>query len=815
VEPGHHLFGGEVADEGVAGEGAAAEPAQRPLDVPHPALERDLEERRPRAGPGVEVEAEALGSVAGVEHRRDVRGARPADGVGDDHALEAHRPGALDRRRGDASVPRLPVGIAEAHREVDDREPPRRHGALAEGPEPLPRVLEAAAGVAPLEALGERERETERPDLVDLEGPIDPTVVDDDGEELAPRRQGEVGEHGRAVGELRHRTGRDERARVEVRQPRLGAADEELAPPAEVERGRQRLPGVTGALDVTQALHDGSIREPLGSGRPGRAPSPPGRILEGVLRTIELRDFAIADAVDVPLRPGLNVLTGETGAGKSLVVDALALASGGRADVGVIRSGADSALVQLHFTDGAPVASAGRRIVTEGRNVARLDGEVVTVGELQEALDAVIGIFGQHAFRTLLEGDQQRRALDRLLGDDERLALEHYREAHAAVLVAEAALTLHRTGSEARERRIDLLRHAREELAAADLREGESEALDDRLGLLRQVEAVVEGVGGAFHALAGRERAAVDRMAEALRALDGASRHAASLRALGDDLRVALDGVQAVATELEAFLDDVDRDPRSLAEAEARRALLDRLFAKYGGDEAEALSALERARSELERLEGEDADAASIEADLASARARRSAAGATLSTARAEAAARLGPAVSATLASLALPDARFTVALEPLPHPGPHGLERVEFRFGANPGESEGPLSSVASGGELSRVMLALHAVAGTERPVLAFDEVDAGVGGRTGRAVGRLLKSLSLGRQVLVVTHLAQIAAYADHHLHVDKVTVGGRTMARVRPVEGEERLRELARMLAGDDGPEALQHARTLLSP
>jgi DNA repair protein RecN (Recombination protein N) len=154
------------------------------------------------------------------------------------------------------------------------------------------------------------------------------------------------------------------------------------------------------------------------------------------------------------------------------------------------------------------------------------------------------------------------------------------------------------------------------------------------------------------------------------------------------------------------------------------------------------------------------------------------------------------------------------VALEPLDRPGPHGLERVEFRFGANLGEAEGPLSSVASGGELSRVMLALHAVAGSERPVLAFDEVDAGVGGRTGRAVGRLLKSLSLGRQVLVVTHLAQIAAFADHHLHVDKVVVEGRTRARVRTVEGTERVRELARMLGGDEGPEALRHAEALLT-
>jgi DNA repair protein RecN (Recombination protein N) len=192
----------------------------------------------------------------------------------------------------------------------------------------------------------------------------------------------------------------------------------------------------------------------------------------------------------------------------------------------------------------------------------------------------------------------------------------------------------------------------------------------------------------------------------------------------------------------------------------------------------------------------------------------RQEAGAVLSRARAVAAGALGPAVSAALRELSLPHAEFTVALGALDGPGAHGLERIEFRFRANPGEGDGPLSSVASGGELSRVMLAIHAVAGSERPVLAFDEVDAGVGGRTGRAVGQLLHRLAAGRQVLVVTHLAQIAAFADHHLVVDKVTEGGRTRTRVTAVEGEERVGELARMLAGDDGPTARAHAEELLA-
>jgi DNA repair protein RecN (Recombination protein N) len=552
------------------------------------------------------------------------------------------------------------------------------------------------------------------------------------------------------------------------------------------------------------------------------------RILVTVLRAIELKDFAIADAVEVPLRPGLNVLTGETGAGKSLVVDALALVSGGRADAGVVRAGATSALVQLHFEDGGPIATAARRIVPEGRNLARLDGEVVTVAELQGALDAVVGIFGQHAYRTLLDAQQQRLTLDALLGDAGRAALAAYREAHAALTRTDAALAELRAATQDRERRLEVLRHDRDELDAAGIRPGESAELDERLALLRGADRVRESAARALAALDGgqgaidglamprgaHEGGAIDALAEAQRSLAAAARQAPPLTALAEELRVALDGAQAVSSEIEAFLHDLDADPAALDRAETRRSELDRLFRKHGGDEEAVLALRARIEDELAALERQSADVAALEAERAAFGLRRRSAGDALSAARAATAATLGPAVSEALRELALPHAAFAVSLEPLEHPGSHGFERIEFRFSANPGEGDGPLSAIASGGELSRVMLALHAVAGSERPVLAFDEVDAGVGGRTGRAVGRLLHRLAAGRQVLVVTHLAQIAAFADHHLVVDKATDEGRTRTRVTPVEGEARVRELARMLAGDDGPTARAHAEELLA-
>lgn len=535
--------------------------------------------------------------------------------------------------------------------------------------------------------------------------------------------------------------------------------------------------------------------------------------MPGVLRTIELRDFAIADDVTIELGPGLNVLTGETGAGKSLVVDALALLAGGRADTSVVRAGRPSALVQAVWDGPAPRTFA-RRIAHEERNVARVDGEVVTVTELREALAGRLGIFGQHAFRTLLDGAEQRSLLDRHLDPAAVAASDRY---HAAWLEREAvraALDTLRAETRDRDQRLDLLRFQIAEIDAADVRAGEEAVLDARLRAARHVERVRDGLAAALAALATDDVGAADRLAEGVRALEGAARFDADLAGLAGDLAGAQTAVQAIAVELEDALDALDADPRGLERLEARRQRLDDLGRKYGGDAAAVLDARTRAAEALARLERVDADDAALAARLTALSAALATEAAIVAAGRHTAADRLAPAVSDLLRTLALPHARFEIDLHPREALGPRGSEHVTFRFGANPGEPTAPLTDVASGGELARVMLALHAVAGSETATLVFDEIDAGLGGRTGRAVGRVLHDLARGRQVLVVTHLAQVAAFADRQLRVDKLTQDGRTVTRVVPLDGRERELELARMLAGDDGVAARAHARALLA-
>jgi DNA repair protein RecN (Recombination protein N) len=532
-----------------------------------------------------------------------------------------------------------------------------------------------------------------------------------------------------------------------------------------------------------------------------------------VLHTIELRDFAIADDVLVALGPGLNVLTGETGAGKSLVVDALALLAGGRADAGMVRAGRPHALVQATWREGAEERAFARRVAHEERNVARIDGEVVPVAELRQALAARVGIFGQHAFRTLLEGGEQRALLDRGLDEDARAALERYRGAWAERETARARLAASRAEGRDRERRLDLLRYQIEEIDAAALTANEDEVLDARLRAARHVERVREGLAAALAALASDDVGAADRLAEAVRGLAGAARFDARLDGLVADLGAAQTAVEAVAGEVEVALEGLDADPAELERLEARRHVLDGLCRKYGADVAAVVAFRSERAAEHAALERADADDAGLEAQIAALDQTLASEARRVGDGRREAAERLAPRVTDVLRTLALPHARFEVELDPREALGPFGGERVRFLFGANRGEPTGPLAAVASGGELSRVMLALHAAAGSAVPTLVFDEVDAGLGGRTGRAVGRVLAQLAAGRQVVVVTHLPQVAAFADLHLRVDKVERDGRTVTRVAALAGEERARELARMLAGDDGGVALEHARALL--
>lgn len=551
-----------------------------------------------------------------------------------------------------------------------------------------------------------------------------------------------------------------------------------------------------------------------------------------MLRTLRIRQLAIVEDLSIEFGPGLNLLTGETGAGKSIVVDALGLAAGGRAEAGLVRTGSERAVVEAGFDvedaalrdalfergidleDGMLVVR--REIAASGGGRAFVNGSPATVGLLREVLARLLELHGQHESQRLLTPDQHLPLLD-AFGK-----LEAEREAVMAAAQAAASAQQHVQDLEARRRD----REARRSLLAARVREiegvapvvGERDALDAERRLLANATRVAALLEESADLLWEGEPSAVGLLAQAGRRTGELSAFSPELEEMASRLEAARVELQDLGTALSAWRARVDADPARLEEVEARRAALDRLLLHHGPDEAAALSTLEEAAAELRSLAGLDDDAARAAAEVEAAALRYRRAAAVLTEAREKAAAALGPAIDGQLRSLAMPRAKVSIAFAPARAPlSPSGAERAEFLLAPNPGEEARPLARIASGGELSRVMLALHVVlegAGLARTVV-FDEVDVGIDGAVADAVGARLARLAARRQVLCVTHLPQVAAYADRHYHVRKRVEGGRTRADVRTLEGKERVDELARMLGGKTVTEASRrHAADLLA-
>ena len=526
-----------------------------------------------------------------------------------------------------------------------------------------------------------------------------------------------------------------------------------------------------------------------------------------MLLELTVRDLALVAESRVRFGPGLNLLTGETGSGKSLIVDALGLTLGARGATDQVRHGADRATVEAVFE------TEGRRLSLQRelgrRSAAKVDGRPATPGRLRELGRGLVAIHGQHEHRALLDTEAQTELLDAYANATElRVTVA---EAHSAWSGARSSLRdLEQMRSQSR-REQEFLRWQLDELRGADLREGEDEELAAERSAVRHAARLAE-LGA--QALDGLHEDGLGRASAAMRAaaeLDGRLAGSASrLAALAEE---AAD----VAAEVRRYAERLDADPGRLEAVESRLALLDGLKRKHGGTIESALAERDR----LERQVGaiEDLAGATAEAEAAVSRARQAleAGAARLGRARAAAARRMEKAVAGELGELSLEGARFEVALRPLQEIGPAGAEEAEMMFSANPGEPMAPLARVASGGELARVMLAIKTVsAGADRlPTLVFDEVDAGIGGEAAIQVGLRLKALGAGHQVLVVTHLAQIASFANHHLVVEKRPgADGRNVVAVRElISDEERAQELARMMSGGVTPKAIARARELL--
>lgn len=531
-----------------------------------------------------------------------------------------------------------------------------------------------------------------------------------------------------------------------------------------------------------------------------------------MLRRLELRNFAIIDELGLDLEPGLNVLSGETGAGKSIVIDGLELLAGARADVGHIRAGSESALVQGEFGGPEPF-SAARRLAANGRHSARLDGELVTVGELAERCSAHVAVFAQHGALELQTPSAQRAQLDRLLSTADAELMQRYRQDFQRHAKVSALLFEVERAKRERVRRLDVLSFQLEEIEAVAPVADEDQALATELDGLRNAERITKGAARALEALIGDQASATALAADALRELRAVQRHAPSLAPLAADLDAALTGLSAVATEVESFVQNFDADPKRLDAVQARLASLERLKRKYGDGLDEVVRFGEALRVEREQLLALDEDEAELRSEAETLAAALAKAGERLSAARRKAAQRLEREVTPLLRRLGMANAVFSVEVRDAAQPTLAGLDEVTFKFSANPGEEAGVIAQVASGGELSRLMLALHLVTGSDQQTLAFDEIDAGIGGRAAHDVGALLGALATDKQVLVVTHLAQVAAFAGTHYVVDKRQEDGRTVTGVRRLSLQERPHELARMLSGTVTGASLAHAEELL--
>ena len=521
-----------------------------------------------------------------------------------------------------------------------------------------------------------------------------------------------------------------------------------------------------------------------------------------MLERLEVKNLAAIAAATLRLGPGLTVLSGETGTGKSILVGALGLLLGGKADPSLIRPSASSLLVTA-WVSGAPYS----RKVTAARSVSRIDGEVVTIGELREALSARVTIHTQHAALALGRKNKHRDALDRSV---EQEVLNNYRKAFHQWRSLQKEVDELREKSAQRERRLDILRFELEEISKVNPQIDELQTLQDEARRLGHADEIIMHLATAQGVLSQGEQNALEAVSLALRELQAASRLTSSLEALSADLAGCHDSLSAIASELDSYGASLEADPQRLEQVQSRLADLQRLMRKYGPELDDVLSYAADLRNEIEQLESVDLRLSELEKELELAESRLSTAAVRLSEERTAAARRLQPLIEEELHQLGMPAATFKIRIKQLAEAGVSGKDDVSFLFAATPDLELAPVEKAASGGELSRIMLALALHTGADSETLVFDEIDVGIGGETAGSVAARLKRLASKHQVLVVTHLAQIAARADAHFRVMRREDG----SVVELVEGEQRVRELARMLSGSYSATALEHARELLS-
>ena len=558
-----------------------------------------------------------------------------------------------------------------------------------------------------------------------------------------------------------------------------------------------------------------------------------------MLRELRIENLLLIERAELRLGEGLNAITGETGAGKTVLAHSLDLLMGGKARPQIVRPGAQEAWVEGVFDlprgllaepemvevaerlpEGAEEIVIGRRVSASGRTAAFLAGRAASASDLKLLGSRLLAFYGQHEHRKLTISSAQMEVLDGFAGTKHLALREAYRESHRECGQLEAELVELRERDGSRERDLDLYRYELAEIEEVAPDPAEEAELSKERERLRHAEGLREAAGGALTSAAGADEdggGAASALAAAESLLNGVGGVDGDLDSLTERLAAVAVELGDVAAELRGYLDGIEADPGRLAAVEERLEAIDRLQRKHGGSVESMLAHAEHCRVEIERLEGAETRSAEAQAALGAAEARREKLGKQLSKDRVAAAAPLQERVAEELERLAMPGASLEVELAPHPDGfAVNGRESIELLISPNPGMAPAPLRDAASGGELSRVMLALSGLgAGAGAGTLVFDEIDAGVGGKTARVVGERLRALGKARQVLCITHLPQVASLAPTHFRLEKDLSGKRAAATVQRLDGEGVVEEIRRMLGGERADEAAdKHARELLA-
>jgi DNA repair protein RecN (Recombination protein N) len=548
-----------------------------------------------------------------------------------------------------------------------------------------------------------------------------------------------------------------------------------------------------------------------------------------MLRFLRVRNFALLEQLEVHFASGFNLLSGETGAGKSIIVGALGLLAGSKASTDAIRTGETRAIIEAIFEAdiAAMLERLGldandadshevvirREISSDGRNRVFINSQPSTVSALKDLAPSLLDIHGQHEQQTLLDAASQLSLIDAYAGAADLAA--KVRQLHDAIQQSEAQLAELLADHARKVARLDLLQFQKDEIQKTNPRAGETHVAQQRLAVLTHATKLLDAAAHGYQQLYESDASVTSALMQTERALRDASQHDARLEPLAAQTESVRIQIQDIAAALRDYAARIETDPGEIERLQSRLSELERLHRKYGPD---LLAHLETVNEEMDSLGLLESQKDKLSGEIAGLRAEYGKVARELSKKRRSASAKLETQVVRELKSLAMPNARFEVGWSETSPGGVQGIDRAEFLISANPGEDPRPLDRIASGGELSRIMLALRTIlgmAGEQSKTMVFDEVDAGIGGKAAETVGQKLLELSRRYQILCVTHLSQIAACADHHYRIEKLVLDGRTVTRVEPLDGEARVEELVRMMSGSRVTEAArQHIREMLT-